>query len=975
MPAQDQLEIIDPQGRIRFYPLDPAQGITNIGRHIDNDIVINRHGVAPFHAMLDHRAKPFQVIVLARSEKTLLDGQPAPINVPTPLTHWASLEIGGHQIIYLTGEEEEKTEEPAAPVDAVAEAPASPAAVPVTSPPAEAAGQPAASSTQTPTQTQSPPDPTAALAVEYSTRSVAVDPGHTVTVDLVIANGGYKPLSFAAAVEGLDPTWVTITPPQIEVPARQRSTATITIAPPHQPSTHAGAHGAAITVTTPDFPDWKNQSRLAVTVNSYAGFVVSELSPRVQTLFWGKPFAQASFEVTHRGNSEMAFRITGEDERYACRYEFILPNDPVAQSRQAELRLAPGQGEPVSVRVTPFTRHRVGLGPRRHFFTVTVAPQGQGGQPIPRSVLGEVSEQPRIGPVAFALAAIVLISLALVAFRPTIAMFAASPTHIQAGQEVTLAWSASPFASLRINPDVGVVPGPDGRKTITPTKDTTYTLVAESFLSWINPKWFRAAKEVAVLVDPVLPAILLTTDRDTITSGESVTLTWQVLYADELILTVNGIPDPIPAGQHTDSRTVQLTEDTVFVLQARNKFTTADGVTASIAIKVTPATPVPRATESTPPVVDRFEVSPSEITAGQPVTIYWAVSGVDKVNIDPIPGDFPPVGNIVQTPQQTTAYVLTASNGNTPVKLVKQVVVNPAPGAPRVESFTAAPTEVAPGSPESTNIKLAWLVTGEATDIQLAGPGLGPAVNLPKQGELTVSVETTSTFTLTAFNGSLSTQQTVQVKVSSPAPQVISLAPSTAVAGGAAFALSVTGSGFVNGSVAQWNGSPRSTTYVSPTQLLAAISSADVASAGTANVTVFNPAPGGGVSSALQFTSNNPAPLISSIAPNTAMAGGPAFALVINGSGFNTQTIVRWNGSPRTVSSVTPGQITVLISAADIASPGTATISVVNPIPGGGSDATVFTINAPTATFTPTFTPTATATPTETPTPTPTATP
>jgi hypothetical protein len=33
--------------------------------------------------------------------------------------------------------------------------------------------------------------------------------------------------------------------------------------------------------------------------------------------------------------------------------------------------------------------------------------------------------------------------------------------------------------------------------------------------------------------------------------------------------------------------------------------------------------------------------------------------------------------------------------------------------------------------------------------------------------------------------------------------------------------------------------------------------------AGTANVTVFNPAPGGGESGAVTFTINNPAPTIS----------------------------------------------------------------------------------------------------------------
>jgi hypothetical protein len=54
-----------------------------------------------------------------------------------------------------------------------------------------------------------------------------------------------------------------------------------------------------------------------------------------------------------------------------------------------------------------------------------------------------------------------------------------------------------------------------------------------------------------------------------------------------------------------------------------------------------------------------------------------------------------------------------------------------------------------------------------------------------------------------------------------------------------------------------WNGSPRTTTYVSATSLKAAILSTDIASSGSAQVTVTNPPPGGGTSvTSLTFTIN-----------------------------------------------------------------------------------------------------------------------
>jgi hypothetical protein len=85
-----------------------------------------------------------------------------------------------------------------------------------------------------------------------------------------------------------------------------------------------------------------------------------------------------------------------------------------------------------------------------------------------------------------------------------------------------------------------------------------------------------------------------------------------------------------------------------------------------------------------------------------------------------------------------------------------------------------------------------------------------------------------------------------------PAPALSSMSPSNATAGGAAFTLTVNGSNFVSGAVVRWNGVPRTTTFVSATQVRAAIAAADIAAAGTANVSVANP--DGSLSGAVPFT-------------------------------------------------------------------------------------------------------------------------
>lgn len=188
-------------------------------------------------------------------------------------------------------------------------------------------------------------------------------------------------------------------------------------------------------------------------------------------------------------------------------------------------------------------------------------------------------------------------------------------------------------------------------------------------------------------------------------------------------------------------------------------------------------------------------------------------------------------------------------------------------------------------------------------------------------------------------------------QISNPIPTLTSLNPSVKTAGDPSFTLTIEGSNFVDGfSTVRWNGVDRTTTFVSSTQLQAAITAADIASAGTASVTVFNSAPGGGESNALTFTIDpapNPVATLNSLNPASTTAGGPAFTLTVNGTNFvNGVSTVRWNGVDRTTTFVSSTQLQAAITAADIATPGSASFTVFNTAPGGGiSNELEFVIN------------------------------
>ena len=199
------------------------------------------------------------------------------------------------------------------------------------------------------------------------------------------------------------------------------------------------------------------------------------------------------------------------------------------------------------------------------------------------------------------------------------------------------------------------------------------------------------------------------------------------------------------------------------------------------------------------------------------------------------------------------------------------------------------------------------------------------------------------------------TSNSLSFAINNPAPTITSLSPNSATSGGAAFTLTINGTGFLNSSTVWWNGAQRTTQFVSATQVTASISANDIASAGTASVVVQNPAPGGGSSPAAQFTINNPVPAITSLSPTSVTAGSSAFTLTVNGTGFRSTSTVWWNGGQRATQFVSATQVTASITAADIASVGTANVVVQNPAPGGGSSpAATFTITqatpAPTTT-------------------------
>ena len=332
-------------------------------------------------------------------------------------------------------------------------------------------------------------------------------------------------------------------------------------------------------------------------------------------------------------------------------------------------------------------------------------------------------------------------------------------------------------------------------------------------------------------------------------------------------------------------------------------------------------------------------LSPSSVTAGSPaftMTIYgsgYVAKSVAQWNNSPMP-------TTVVSPTELTLTI--------PASFVAKpgsdtfTVLNPGNALSNSAAFTVTSspviTSLSPNSVTAGSPSFLLTVTG-------AGFVAGSTVNWNKGTLLTTYVNPTTltasvppsdvanvgTALVTVINpGSIvSNGAQFTITSSSGPPTITSLSPATLPAGSPGFTLTVNGSGFVTGSVVNWNGTALPTTFISSTQLTAAVPASDVANIGTAKVTVTNP--GNIMSNSSNFVITVPPPVITTLSPNTAPAGGPSFTMTITGSGFTGGSYVYWNGAPLATTYVSGTTLKVTVPASYIAVAGTAQVIVVNP--------------------------------------------
>ena len=191
-----------------------------------------------------------------------------------------------------------------------------------------------------------------------------------------------------------------------------------------------------------------------------------------------------------------------------------------------------------------------------------------------------------------------------------------------------------------------------------------------------------------------------------------------------------------------------------------------------------------------------------------------------------------------------------------------------------------------------------------------------------------------STLSVSVSNGS-ETSSAVNLSVNNPVPGSIALTPDTLVAGGASdVTIKVSGSNFVSGTVAQINGSARTTSVQSSTALSFELTATDQATGAQLQVTAMNPGPGGGTSAAakLTITASTPQsqPVISNVVPASAPLSTLA-TITLSGNGFDSGSTVEFDGKAISSSYVNSTTMTAQLSPSELMTPGNHAITVNTP--------------------------------------------
>jgi len=249
----------------------------------------------------------------------------------------------------------------------------------------------------TPTPSSTPqqlPQPTIDLTVTVDDHPPAVTPGETATIRLILHNEGSQDDQRHTRVLGVPPEWVSISPSTTLLSPGEKEAVDITLQPPRSPDSRAGRHPLTIQVVNTHDAEQFEEIKRALTVAPYAQ-VSSTLWPQELS-----PGQSTQITVENQGNIPENLTVKPQPDK-----------DLIFEPAQARLKVAPGESESATFKVTPRRRLWVSE-PVMHTFAVQVS----GSQNKIESLSGQVTARGTLAPrwVFVTLLSVLLLTCALI---------------------------------------------------------------------------------------------------------------------------------------------------------------------------------------------------------------------------------------------------------------------------------------------------------------------------------------------------------------------------------------------------------------------------------------------------------------------------------------------------------------------------------------------------------------------------------
>lgn len=296
----------------------------------------------------------------------------------------------------------------------------------------------------------------------------------------------------------------------------------------------------------------------------------------------------------------------------------------------------------------------------------------------------------------------------------------------------------------------------------------------------------------------------------------------------------------------------------------------------------------------------------------------------------------------------TDAFVALASVVDSEAKTVTAKVTRLADFVPTADpsplfltTSLALPTATL-GQPYSTPLTATGGVAPYTWTAAL-GALLPPGLSVVPTGAITGTPSATGQYAFyvtAADSGGRRVQSVFTVNVvpgTNPSPTLTSMSPTSSGPASPDLTLTVSGSGFVPSSRVAWDGVDLPTTFVSSSVLAASVDAQKLAEGGEHTVTVVSPAPGGGRSNGLPFSSTAPPspPYVTGINPGRVPLSAIDVQVRIFGARFTPSSVVTLGTTQIPTAYLTPTELDAVVPASYLTKIGSLLLSVYDPPPGG----------------------------------------